>query len=152
MLHGTLISSMPVRFMWSSNWTGCLAVLFAKSGNHTSVMMEPGSQGEGPGRTCVNKDDFTVLVTGGPRCHWVSTWPVWPSHSKRLSEQSHESASDFALSLNIPLRNYSDGAEGCSCGQLVTGSFVTTTHRLMHHVSCRDFGRNIKSLGWLSPI
>ena len=29
---------------------------------------------------------------------------LWPSHSKWLSKQSNESASHFALSLNIPLR------------------------------------------------
>ena len=52
--------------------------------------------------TCVNNDDFTVLVSGGDRRHWVSMCIVWPSHSKWLREQSNESASDFALSLNIP--------------------------------------------------
>ena len=29
---------------------------------------------------------------------------VWPSHSKWLSKQNNESASNFALSFNIPLR------------------------------------------------
>ena len=50
--------------------------------------------------TCVNNDDFTVLVSGGGRCHWVSVCTVWASYSK--CEQSHESASNFAWSLNIP--------------------------------------------------
>ena len=31
---------------------------------------------------CVNKDDFTVLVSGGSRCHGTSMCTVWPSHSK----------------------------------------------------------------------
>ena len=34
-------------------------------------------------------------------------------------------------------RNHSDDSEGCSYGQLVIGSFITTTmHLLMQHVSC----------------
>ena len=33
--------------------------------------------------------------------HWVSMCTVWPLHSKWLNEQSNESASDFALSVNI---------------------------------------------------
>ena len=28
--------------------------------------------------TCMNNDDFTVLVSGGSRHHWVSMWTVWP--------------------------------------------------------------------------
>ena len=51
---------------------------------------------------CVNSGDFTVLVSGGGRCHWVSICTVWLSHSKWLSEWSNKSASNFVLSLNIP--------------------------------------------------
>ena len=51
---------------------------------------------------CMNNDDFTVVVSGGGRCRWVSTCAVWPSHSKWLNEQSNESASGFVLNLNIP--------------------------------------------------
>ena len=47
--------------------------------------------------------------------------------------------------------NYSDDSEGCSYGQLVIGSFITTTHLLMHHIPFRVFWWNIKSLRWLSP-
>ena len=54
--------------------------------------------------TGVNNDDFTVLVSGGGRCCWVSMSTVWPSHSKWLSMYGKESASNFALSLNIPLQ------------------------------------------------
>ena len=50
----------------------------------------------------MNNDDFTVLVSGVGRYHWVSMCTVWSSHSKWLSEQSNKSASDFVLSLNIP--------------------------------------------------
>ena len=50
----------------------------------------------------MNNDNFTVLVSGGGRRRWVSVCTVWPLHWKWLSEQSNESASDFALSLNIP--------------------------------------------------
>ena len=31
----------------------------------------------------VNNDDFTILVSGGGRCSWVSKCTVWLSHSKR---------------------------------------------------------------------
>ena len=37
-----------------------------------------------------------------------------------------------------------------SYGQLVIGSFITTTWLLMHHVSCGVFWWGIKSLKWLS--
>ena len=52
--------------------------------------------------TCVNNDDFTVLVSGSSRHCWVSMCTVWPSSSKWLSKKSNESASNFALNLNIP--------------------------------------------------
>ena len=51
----------------------------------------------------MNSDDFTVLVSGGSRCRWVSMYTVWSSYSQWLIEYSNESASNFALSLNIPL-------------------------------------------------
>ena len=53
--------------------------------------------------TCGNNDNFTVLVSGGGRRHWVSMRTVWPSHSKWLSKYTNKSASNFTLSLNIPL-------------------------------------------------
>ena len=52
----------------------------------------------------VNNDDFTVLVSGDGRHHGVSVCMVWPACSKWLSEESNEYASNFALSLDIPLR------------------------------------------------
>ena len=66
-----------------------------------STSMYSGSQGEWPGCACVNYDDFTVLVSGGGGCHWVSMCIMWPLHSKWASN-SNESASNFALSLSIP--------------------------------------------------
>ena len=60
------------------------------------------------------------------------------------NEQRHltslKAASNFVLSSTFLWRNYSDDSEVCSYGQLVIGSFITTTHLLMHHVSCRVFG------------
>ena len=49
----------------------------------------------------MNNDNFTVLVSRGGRHHWVSMCTAWPSHSKWLNEESKESATNFALSLNI---------------------------------------------------
>ena len=37
--------------------------------------------------------------------------------------------------------NYSDDSEGRNYGQLVIGSFITTMRLLMHHISCRVFGK-----------
>ena len=50
----------------------------------------------------MNNDEFTVLVSGGSRCHWVSMCTVWLSHSEWLSKENNESTPNFALSLNIP--------------------------------------------------
>ena len=69
----------------------------------------------------VNNDNFTVLVSGGGRCHRVSMCTVWPSHSKWLS---NEYAPNFVLSLNILCRNFLDDLEvfggwchGCSANK-----------------------------------
>ena len=35
----------------------------------------------------MDNDDFTVLVSGGGRRHWMSMCTVWPSHSKWLEQQ-----------------------------------------------------------------
>ena len=50
----------------------------------------------------VNNDDFTVLVSVGSRCHWVSMYTVWPSHWKWMSKYSNKSVSNFVLGLDIP--------------------------------------------------
>ena len=72
------------------------------------------------------------------RRHWVGMCTVWLSHSKWLSKWNNKSASNFALSLNIPLwqLNYSDDSEGHSYGQLVIGSFITTWYPFTHHILC----------------
>ena len=57
------------------------------------------------------------------------------------------SASNFVLSLNVPPWKQFGWPEGCSCGQLMIGSFITTVHPL----SCRTFWQNIKSPRRLGP-
>ena len=42
-------------------------------------------------------------------------------------------------------------SEGCSYGQQVIGSCITTTLLLMHHVYCRVFSLNMWSPRWLRP-
>ena len=86
--------------------------------------------------TYVNNDGFTVVVSGDGRHHWVRMCTLQPSHSKWLGKQSNESASNFALSLNIPPWKLFRLSEGCSYGQLVIGSFITTMCQLM---SCAKF-------------
>ena len=100
--------------------------------------------------TCVNNDDFAVLVSGGSRYHWVNMCTVWLSHSKWLSEYSKESALNFGLSLNIPLWKPFTWFRRPRPGQVVIGSFIMTMHLLMHQVLCRVFWWNIKSPRWLS--
>ena len=77
---------------------------------------------------------------------------VWPWHSKRLSEYSSESASNFALSLNIPpwklfgwFRRPQLWATGD--GQLHHDNVPTHTSHLM-----QSFWWNIKSPRWLIPL
>ena len=48
-------------------------------------------------------------------------------------------------SVQMTAGNYSDESEGRSSGQLVIGSFTTTTHPLTHHVLCRVSWQNVKS-------
>ena len=112
--------------------------------------MSPGSQGEW--LECIRTMTTSLYVSGGGRCCCVSMCTVWPSHLKWLSEQSNESAPNFALSLNIRPWNYSDDSEGHSYGKLVIGSFIMTIHLLTHHVSCRVFWWKIRSPRWLSAL
>ena len=62
--------------------------------------------------TCMNNDNTTALISGGGRHRWVSVCTVWPLHSKWLSKWSEKSASNFALSLNIPLQIQKAAAVG----------------------------------------
>ena len=103
--------------------------------------------------TCVNNDDFTVLVSGGSRCHWVSMCTVQPSHSKWASRATnlHEILCYVSTFL---CRNYSDNSESCSYGQLVIGSFTTTTCPLMCHIlsgASMFFGETSNHPGDLAP-
>ena len=85
--------------------------------------------------------------------HWVSMCTVWLSHSKWLSEKSNGSASNFARSSNIPLWKLFVWFEGHSYGQLVIGSFITTTCLLRPRVSSRaEFLWNIRSPRWLRSL
>ena len=102
--------------------------------------------------SCMNNDDFTVLVSGGGRRCWVSMCTVWPSLSKWLSQQSKQSASNFALSFNIPLWKLFGWIRRQRLWATVIGSFITTTCPHIHHVLCKVFWRNIKSPRWLSPL
>ena len=84
----------------------------------------------------MNNDDFTVLVSGGGRCSGVSMCTVWLSHSKWLSEYSKESASNFVLSLNIPLQKlfgWFRRPQLCATGdwQLHHNSVLTNASHLM---------------------
>ena len=53
----------------------------------------------------------------------------WASRAMELHQILHSAWTFFC-------RNYSDDSEGCSCGQLVVGSFIMAVHPLTHHVSC----------------
>ena len=76
---------------------------------------------------------------------------VWPSHSKwpnramNLHQILHES-------WTFLCGNCLDDSEGCSYGQLVIGSIITTMCLLIHHDSCSVFWQNIKSPRWLSLL
>ena len=48
--------------------------------------------------------------------------------------------------------NNSEDLEGGGDGQLVIGSFIMTMCPLRHHISCRDFWRNVQSHWCLRPL
>ena len=64
---------------------------------------KPAAKKSGLECVCVNDHYFAVLVLGGSRHSWLNMSTVWPLHSKWRSKQSKESASYFALNLNILL-------------------------------------------------
>ena len=49
----------------------------------------------------------------------------------KMSEYSNETTSNFVLTLNISPQKLLDDSKGCSYGQLVIGSFITTTYLLI---------------------
>ena len=69
----------------------------------------------------------------------------WGSRAMNLHQILHEAWTFFC-------RNYSDDSQGCSYGQLMIGSFITTTHLLMHHILCRVFWWNIDSPSDWAPL
>ena len=50
------------------------------------------------------------------------------------------------------LGSYLDDSEAHGYGQLVIGSFIATTHLLLHHVSCRVFGKTSHHPGDSAPL
>ena len=70
----------------------------------------------------------------------------------KMTEHSNKSASNFVLSLNIPLWKVFGWLRRPQLWATVTGSFITTMCLLMHHISCRVFWQHIKSSRWLSPL
>ena len=70
----------------------------------------------------------------------------------KMTEYSNESASNFALreAWTLFCRNCLDDSKGHSCGQLVTGSFITM--HLLHHVLCWDFGETANHPGESAPF
>ena len=101
----------------------------------------------GPECPHANNDHFTVLASGGSGRCWVSMCTVWPSHSKWLSK----SASDFALSLNIPPRKLFEWFRRPQLWAKMIGSFITTMCPLIHHILSGFFLWSINSPRWLSP-
>ena len=85
--------------------------------------------------------DTTEWVSVLCSCHVQNDWM---SRAMNLHQILH-------WAWTFPGRNYSDGSEGCSYGQLVIGSFIPTTCPLMRHILWRVFWWNIKSPRWLSP-
>ena len=99
---------------------------------------------------CVNIDNFTVLVRGGGRP--LSERVYCMAITFKMSMQSNESASDFALRGTFLHGNYLHDSEGHSYGHLVIGSFIMTTHPLMYHISCRVFGQISNHPGDSAPL
>ena len=100
---------------------------------------------------CVNHYDFTVLVNVSWGCCWVSICTVWPLRSKWLSKESNKSASNFALSLSIPLQKLLRWFKRLPLW--ATGDWQLYHNTAPAHASHMEqvFLQNIKSPRWLSP-
>ena len=93
---------------------------------------------------CVNNDNFTVQsLTVVDAIEWAC---VLCGHHIQNDWASRATKLQLILceAWTFLHGNYWDDSEGCSCGQLVIGSFITTKHPLMHHLSCRVFWWDIK--------
>ena len=114
----------------------------------------------------MNNDDFTVLVSGGSRCHWVSMCTVWLSHSEWLSKENNESTPNFALSLNIPPQKLSGWFRrswlwakwwlAASSGQFPRSCITSCAVFLVKHqvtqVTQRPYSQDLLPCGfWLFP-
>ena len=101
----------------------------------------------------MNNDNFTVLVSEGSRPP-LSEQVYCVAVTFKMTEQVEQQICiKFCIKLeHSSMGNYSDYLEGCSYGQLVTGSFITTMHPLTHHVSCRVFGKTSNQPGDSTPL
>ena len=72
---------------------------------------------------------------------------------KMIEQAEQQLCIKYYIKLEHSLcRNYSDGSEGHSYGELVIGSFITTMHPLMHHISCRVFWKKSNHPGDSAPL
>ena len=92
--------------------------------------------------TCVNNDDFTVLVSGGSRSLGVSMCTVWPFHSKWLSELEQW----ICIKICIKLEHSSMATIWMNQKATAMGNWWLTALSQQ-----RVFLWNIKSPRWLSP-
>ena len=102
--------------------------------------------------TCMNNDDSTVLVSGSSRHSWISMCTLWLWIQNEWGKRATNLHQILHYAWTYFGRNDSDDSEGCSCGQMVMGSFIMTMRLLTHHVSRSVFWQNIKSPRWLSPL
>ena len=90
----------------------------------------------------MNNDDFTVLVSEGSRhtIEWARALcgcriqNDWTSRAMNLHQI-------LRWAWKFLRRNYCDDSEVHGYRQLVTSSFITTTHSLVHYKSCAVFGK-----------
>ena len=111
----------------------------------------PAAKENGQECACVNYDDCIVQSVGAvDTVEWARVLcgcciqNDWESRATNLHQILHQA-------WTFLHRNYLDDSEGCSCGQLVIGSFIMTTCLLRYHILCSVFWWNIKSPRWLSP-
>ena len=125
-------------YMWSV-WKKVIGVIWKSRrvdwNVHAWTMTTPLCQSMG----VVDTSEWACVLCG---CHIQNGWV---SRATNLHQIFHSA-------LIFPHRNCLDDSEGRSHGQLVTGSFITTTHPLMHHVACRVFDETSNHPGDLAPL
>ena len=102
--------------------------------------------------TCMNNDDFTVLVSGTGRYQWMSTCLCGRSIQNDWVSRAMNLHQILRLAWKFLCGNYSDDSEGRSYGKLVNGSFITTTHPHMHHILCSFFHETSSHPGDSGPL